>query len=357
MKDQLEKTLAELVAIPSTPDNAEACDQIIAYVEKRLIPLGLDIERSNYTTNPWLYASTQGTKTPDILLVSHLDIVHGAPEQFRMQKSDGKLLGRGVYDMKLAAACYLELFETFIEPLKSKNIGLLFTTDEEIGGNCIPGLIENGLHPGIVFIPDGGDNWNIEEKAKGFYGIELTAEGRWAHGSRPWEGDNALHRLMDAISELRDLYPSDDPMKSTLVASAIHSGNAVNQVPAHAEGKLDFRSFDEEECAAFMTHLTRITERYGLTFRAPQSGSPVVFDKEHPAARSFIKSLQEITGSTVTYKPSFGGSDARYFASHNIPSIICEPTGGGRHAPDEWLLEDDFERYFQLIHHWLLLNS
>lgn len=354
MNEQLEKTLAELVAIPSTSDNAEACNEIITYIERRLLPLGLHIERSAYTPNPWLLATTNGTKAPDILLAAHLDVVPGLPEQFTLQSDGEKLIGRGTYDMKFAAACYINLFETFSEQLRSKNIGMLFTTDEEIGGDCMPGLLEAGLRPGIVFIPDGGDNWQIEEKAKGFFGIELSTKGRWAHGSRPWEGDNAMHRLMDALSQLRQAYPSDDPMGSTLVVSAIHGGKAVNQVPDYAEGKIDFRSFDTEECSAFILRLTRLAEKYGLEFRIPQSGAPVVFNKEHPSAQSFVHALRDIIGKEVTYKPSFGGSDARYFAAYSIPSIICEPSGGGRHAPDEWILKDDLERYHNLLHHWLL---
>jgi len=358
MQQKLETTLADLVAIPSTSDNTEECEKAIDYAYQRLLPLGLHIERDTYNTkSPWLLATTQGTKTPDILLAAHLDVVPGQIEQYTLKKQDGKLVGRGVYDMKLAAACYLELFETHIEKLRTKNIGILLTTDEETGGNCMPSILEKGLRPGIVFIPDGGDDWHIEEMAKGFYGIELTAEGRWAHGSRPWEGDNALERLINAIGEIRHYYPSDDPMGSTLVVSSLHSGQAVNQVPNHAEGKLDFRSFSIEECNTFMTRLTRAAELHGVEIRIIHSGSPVAFDKHHPAAQSFLRALEQTTKKPAAYKPSFGGSDARYFAALSIPSIICEPTGGGRHADDEWLLQDDLSRYYGLIEHWLLQNS
>lgn len=353
IKTDLEITLAQLVAIPSVSNNYEECKKVIEYVTNALKPFDLFIHHSQDNANPWMIATTQNTKTPDILLAAHLDVVPAPDELFTMQHVEGKLIGRGVYDMKLAAACYLELFRRHSTALKNKNIGIMFTTDEEIGGACIPQIINDGWRPGVIFIPDGGDNWHIEERAKGMYAVEITAHGKAAHGSRPWEGDNALHNLMDALHELRQAFPVGAKSDATLMVNQIQAGQAINQLPDEASAKLDFRSFHNTDMQTLKAILERFITERGFAVNELLSGSPLAFNKNHPAVQSFLTVMQEKKG-TLAYTESYGASDARYFAPLDIPCIIVEPKGGGRHAEDEWLDAEDFARYYELIEHWIL---
>lgn len=352
MQERLETNLGQLVAIPSITANGEACHAILEHVRSEIKDLGLFITDNTNIPNPWLIATTRDTKEPDILLAAHLDVVPAEPALFTMQKEDGKLYGRGVYDMKLAAACYIEFLKTHKDTLRYLNIGILFTTDEETGGASVGTILESGWRPKVVFIPDGGDNWQLEERAKGLYGVELTATGRTAHGSRPWEGDNALHTLLEAITELRREFPSHDPKDSTLAINEMHAGTAINQIADHASAKIDFRTFSKEDMARYRAMLDKLASARNLELQVTQSGSPLLFDKTSPYVQSFLQTLQKITGKEVAYCESYGASDARYFARYNIPCIIIEPHGGGRHAPDEWLLADDLERYYHLIEEW-----
>jgi acetylornithine deacetylase/succinyl-diaminopimelate desuccinylase-like protein len=57
---------------------------------------------------------------------------------------------------------------------------------------------------------------------------------------------------------------------------------------------------------------------------------------------------------SIEYVSSYGGSDARFFAQRDIPTIIIEPHGDGRHAPDEWIEADDLEKYYRLMERWLI---
>lgn len=315
---------------------------------------GFFITSETNTPNPWLIATTQDTKEPDILLASHLDVLPGDPELFTMRRDGEKLYGRGVYDMKLATACYFEFIRNHSDKLAGLNIGFLFTTDEEIGGPCMPTILESGWRPKVVFIPDGGDNWNIEERAKGLYGVELSATGRTAHGSRPWEGENALHTLHDVITTLRQKYPHHNPDGPTLAVNELHAGTAINQIADYAVAKVDFRSFEKKEFEAYQTLLNELVATHGISLQVTQSGDPVHFDKTSPYVQKFLAVLEEERGTPVTYKPSYGGSDARFFAHYDIPCIVIEPNGGGRHAPDEWLLASDLPKYYSVIERWLL---
>ncbi len=354
MPSHLETTLAELIAIPSTSDNAAACSSIIEYVYQRLTAHGLHTALHNNETHPWLFASTKATKTPDILLVAHLDVVPGSHELYTLRQNGSKLIGRGVYDMKFAAACYLEFLDRHADMLGELNIGLLFTTDEELGGDSMVDILKSGIRPHVVFIPDGGDNWHIEQRAKGFYGVKLEAHGKTAHGSRPQEGDNAVQRILDVCQAIRAEFPFVSPEGTTLSVNAINGGQAVNQVADHATALMDVRSFDKSELTRFdrRIHELAVASRVEVLFT--QTGEPVIFDKTHPAIQTFLAAYKAVHGTEPQYQDSFGGTDARHFAVYDIPCILLEPYGGGRHAPDEWLDRASLDDYYRLLEMWLI---
>src|SRR6266496_921215 len=354
MQTGLETILSQLVSIPSVSNNSAACHEIIEFVRNDIQPLNLFVTSDTDRENPWLIATTQDTKEPDIMLVAHLDVVPAETEAFTVVNQDGKLYGRGVYDMKLAVACYLTLFKRHIDELRSLNVGLMFTTDEEVNSASVPPIFEAGWRPKLAFIPDGGDNWHVEECAKGLYGIEIIARGQTAHGSRPWEGDNALHRLMDVLTILRERFPHQHPDSSTLAVNHITGGNAINQIADYAAAKVDFRSFSKEDIRLFRGEVARLSAEHGLEVTMMQEGDPLLFDKTSPQVQGFLHALEATTGKAPEYTKSFGASDARYFAQYDIPCIVIEPYGGGRHSQGEWLLASDLERYYRLIQTWIL---
>jgi succinyl-diaminopimelate desuccinylase len=354
MQSDLEATLARLVSIPSVSNNAAACREILEYVRGEIEQHNLFITSDMDNDTPWIIATTQDMKEPDILFSSHLDVVPADASMFVMKKEGEKLLGRGVYDMKLATASYLRFIKQHSDIFPQLNIGFLFTVDEEIGGYSIPALLEQGWRPKLVFIPDGGDNWQIEELAKGLYGAELIARGKTAHGSRPWEGDNALHRILDATTELRQLFPHQHPDDATLSVTQVTGGAAINQIADYASAKVDFRSFHKEDLALFYAEITQLVEKYGLELTITQGGAPHIFNKSTDAAKRFLAVLEATTGEPAQYTRSYGGSDARHFAEYDIPCIVIEPFGGGRHSDHEWLLASDLPRYYSMIETWAL---
>lgn len=355
MQTRLETTLKELVAIPSVSGNATACKEILDYVRQKVSPLGLHITESEPdASHPWFYATTQKTKTPEILLAAHLDVVPGSAESFVLKKQNDKLVGRGVYDMKLAAACYLEFLAAHAHDLHNLNIGVLFSTDEEIGGQSMLNILSTGLRPGVVFIPDGGGDWKIEERAKGFCGVSLSATGKAAHGSRPWEGDNALHRIMDMTHTLRQEYPFKGPDEATLSITSVKGGQAVNQIADTASALLDFRTFDSATLSAFKNRLYDLANSHGVEVSITQAGDPVILNRKHPAVHAFLKIMKTQLNKEPEFIDSYGGTDARYFVPYDTPSIIMEPHGGGRHSENEWLDAHDLAAYYQLIGAWVL---
>lgn len=353
IQTNLETTLSDLVSIPSVSSDAAACHEIIAYVRDKLAPYDLHIQGDFEASNPWLLATTQDTKEPDILLAAHLDVVPA--NNYSLERKDGKLYGRGVYDMKFAVACYLQFLHLHADELADLNIGILFTTDEERDSACMPAVLATGLRPKVVFLPDGGDDWKPEQRAKGFHHIQLVSKGVAAHGSRPWEGNNALHNLIDVINQLRAKYPSDSEAVATLSVNQFDAGQALNQIPDRAWAGIDFRSFDQREIDEYKRLLAELAEKYQLTITVTNSDSPVTFDSTSPAVQPFLQALRQQLGThSIAYCDAYGATDARFFTKYNIPCIILEPHGGGRHADNEWIGARDLAEFYQLIERWIL---
>lgn len=355
IQQKLETTLAQLVSIPSVTADSSTCHEILRLVQNTLQPYGLFM-RSNFDlANPWLLATTKDTNEPDILLAAHLDVVAAPADMFIMRKHGKNFHGRGVFDMKFAAACYLELLEAHAPELSQLNIGFLFTTDEEVNSIGMADVIATGLRPKVFFVPDGGENWTIEKRAKGFYGIELVARGKSAHGSRPWEGHSALHTLLDALQPLREKYTYKDKHEATFMINSIKSGEAFNQIPDYASALVDFRCFDKEELAECRQLVAKLVKTRGLEVTVLHSGDTIEFNDKTPLVQDFMRALRrELNTDELQFCDSYGGTDARFFVPLGISCIVIQPTGGGRHSSEEWIKANDLTKFYRLIERWLL---
>src|SRR5690242_14038095 len=128
---------------------------------------------------------------------SHVDVVPARGEQFSPWRVDGKLYGRGAYDMKgalgamLAALADLARAPELIPKLKVK---LLVVPDEEAEEDSAQGkasafLADEG-HLGQFVICGEPTNLEIGVQSKGVLVCRFDVSGRSAHGATPWLGDN-----------------------------------------------------------------------------------------------------------------------------------------------------------------------
>lgn len=354
MQEQLETTLAKLIAIPSESADKDSCQEIIEFVRGSLEPLGLHITADVESQHPWLIATTQATKSPKILLVAHLDVVPATVEgQYELKIQGERLYGRGVWDMKFASAVYLDFLKANAELLPELDLGVLFTTDEEIGGyQGVAEVLRQGWRTELALIPDHNDNWRVEEMAKGVYGTKLSATGRSAHGSRPWEGDNAVQKLIPILHELQTLYPSEEQLGPTLSINMLSGGKVLNQIPEEAAAWLDFRAFAEPELEEYKTLLHRLAGERGLEVSETVTGLPHILDKSHLLVKQYKDALKS-TGIGVAYQKSFGTSDARWFAEYKIPCIVTGPHGERAHGADEWMERRALQTFYSILEHFI----
>lgn len=337
----MEKYLAQLVAMPTVSSDVAANGAALTYLHDFFESRGMHVMRYNFNGVSSLVATVaKDNKSPKVMLTCHTDVVPAPAELFQLREEAGKWFGRGVYDMKFALAAYMEIIDrlTAAGTLQQYDLGVMITSDEEVGGqNGMKRLVEVGYKPGICVLPDGGEDWNIETLAKGLSYGHLYASGKTAHGSRPWEGESAIFRLIDAIQEIRQLLNDQAFNSTTLNIGLIDGGETINQIPSKAHATVDIRYITAEDRSRIYGELLTICLRHNVTYKEEFYDPAFVTDLHHPLVQPFRESIKKITGIESSGTMSMGGSDARHLAKANIPAILTHPEGGSQHSNDEWV--------------------
>jgi len=348
--DEIYTILSRLVSIPTITGNYEANHDALDYIEAFLAKRGLHVKRLMFNGIESMVATIRKTKTPLIMLGAHLDVVSGPEELFELHEVKGKLYGRGVLDMKYAIATYLQILDELPGKLTDYDLGIVITTDEEAGGNDGMGtLVEAGYLPKVCILPDGGDDWQIQTSAKGFTGVKVVAEGKAAHGSRPWMGDNAIMKLTAALTDIQQLFAEQNAETSTCNVGLINGGKVINQIPDYAEASLDIRVISEADRTKILNAIDKICKKRGTSFSLIWSGLVCSFDLENPYIQPFKQQIERVTGIQVSGSHALGGSDARFFMPHKVPCVSFYPKGGNHHSDDEWLSKEGLYQFKDIL--------
>lgn len=349
MIDELH-TLMNFLPVSS---NQVAVGSLLDHVQTRLQQCGLEVERLEYSGYQSLYASTRGKKHSKVMLQSHVDVVPGG-EVYR-QEGDN-IYGRGCYDMLFAVASYIHLIDN-LDPATGYDISLLLTGDEELGGANGVGAALNieQYTTDVCILPDAGEGIaTLSIAAKGMLGMRLKARGLSHHGSRPWEGDAATHKLVLFLTELQEIFDTTDQNNATITISQLAAGNeALNQGPAEATAGIDIRFNDEHEYDLIRGKLTALAKRYDVETLEENLGRSFALDVDTPLVKQFIAVHEAEIGQPIEYVKAHGSSDARYFDDRDIPVIMLRPNGGNAHGDGEWLSVESWQTFHQIVERYV----
>jgi succinyl-diaminopimelate desuccinylase len=347
--DTIETVLRHLVSIPTVTDNSKANQEALTYVADYVTARGMAVAAYEFNGHRSLVATTRlDEKRPRVMLYAHIDVVAAQAPQWQLQKRDGKYYGRGVFDMKFAIAVYLVLVDELQHELSEYDFGIMIVSDEEYGGVQGTGTLVPliGYEPQVCIMPDGGEGWNIEAFAKGYFQLKVETHGVSVHGSRPWEGDNALVSLMSLLHALEDIFPTtNDTDVSTMSIGYIRGGHVVNQIPDHAEAGLDVRFTSAEEEILLLHAIETVCTQYNAHLTVMARGPAVQTDLTNPLVRTFMQTVTEVTGKKLHPYTAHGATDAGFFAEKGVPCIISSPDAGNRHGADEWIDSAGVDQY------------
>jgi succinyl-diaminopimelate desuccinylase len=354
--------LAEtLIRCRSTADRPEELMRVIDLVE-RYYKDNPQVHVKRYIRNgkPSIVVSTHDTKTPDVLLMGHLDVVPASEEMFTpVRTPEGRFVARGACDMKTEDAILMELLRDLSQTEHPPSLALMLTTDEEIGGyDGAKYLIqEEGYRPKLAMVPDGGEViheficWN-----KGIIHFRLNATGAPAHASTPWVGDNAIEKLITAIQAVLKLFPvTTDPDRwyTSVNIGTIQGGKARNAVPHEAMAEVDLRYPETEnpdELVERMKHA--LPEGVTLEVLLKERSSQTL--PTHPSVETYKELVRSHTNREPLITKSHSGHDGRFLTEWGIPVIVSRPTSGDQHTTKEWMEIASIEPYYQLCREFIL---
>lgn len=350
LRNNLIKTTKELIRFKTTRDNYHARVAIINYVAEQFQDYPVCIKKYENAKCPSIVVLPRGIKNPEIIMNGHLDVVFGDEKDFHPKVIAGKIFGRGSGDMKAACAVMIETMKYYSLQKKQPSLGLMLTTDEEVGGkNGVGFLVKNKKYkPKIVIIPDGGiDLRTIVVSQKGILHLLVRAHGESAHGARPFLGENAIDKLISIYSGIRKAIPEilKQEWKNTMNIGVINGGEATNKVPHYAEMRLDIRYINYSDKKNILDKIKKITNDFEII----SEGQPFLQAVSDKMLKQYIKIAEQVLREKIRFYKVEGASDARYFSEIGIPAIITKINCANIHANNEWVEIAEMEKLYSIL--------
>ncbi len=260
--------------------------------------------------------------------MSHIDVVNADDSLFEPVEKGGRLYGRGAIDDKYAAALSMVLLKNRIQSDRRQGLdnralplGVLITGDEEIGGYNGARSTLGKIHCDFCIALDGGRVDKIVVKEKGILRLKVVASGKTAHGARPWQGENAIERLMAdclVVKAFFDGLAEPEHWHRTMNLSVFHAGDAVNQVPDKAEATFDIRYTENDDVDDLVHRIQAAVTGEVIT----EEREPLFVSPESPY-RERLLALATETRTGIAH----GASDARFLSQFNIPGVVWGADG------------------------------
>ncbi len=357
--DYLLRTLGDLVRInsvnpvlvPSEPGEAE----IAAYVAGALRALGLEVRfHEPDPGRPTVVGRLPGRGPGRTLMFNaHADTVavDEMDEPFSAAIRDGRLYGRGAFDMKGGLAASIAAVKALADAgcPHAGEVLVAAVADEEYASLGTADLIGRYQVDGaIVTEPTALD---ICLAHKGFIWIEVTTLGRAAHGSRFDLGIDANMRMGRVLAELdaleqgvraRPPHPLVGP--PSLHAATLAGGTGLSTYAAACTLQIERRTVPGERPAEVVAEVQGILDR--LRARDPEFRAdlrvllvrdPFEVARDAPLVRCLAGAATDVLGRSPAFVGQTPWMDAALLASAGVETVVMGATGAGAHAKEEWV--------------------
>lgn len=351
LREDLVSLTCDLMKIPSIAEQPAELQAAIDYAERyaRAVP-GLFVHRGEHGGKPYLIVTLRETRTPRLMLNAHLDVVPGRPEQFVPELRDGRIYGRASQDMKGSSAVLLRLLRDLAALDERPDVGFQFVSDEEIGGEMGTGFLAAEGWTCDFFLAAEPTDLAICFAHKGVIWMEVELRGTPAHGSRPWDGVNALAALRQGMVAMEQRYPTPDEAAwvTTVVPTLIKGGEASNRLPEGVLMTLDVRHVPEETPEQIRDALAECFP--GGEVRIVRNGTPLNTNPADPLVKRLEAAVSAVTGEPAQRFREHFATDARFYSDMGIPAVCLGPVGAGLHSDEEWVDIASLEQLYSVLY-------
>ena len=296
-----------------------------------------------------------------LMLHGHIDTVAvaGMPEPFSGRIADGKVFGRGAFDMKGSVAGCMAAVKALVDSgaeLRG-DVVVAGVADEEYGSLGTRDILTRiKTDAAIVTEPTALD---VCLAHKGYLWIEVEVAGRAAHGSKFELGIDAnmkmgkfLAALGELERELRGRTPHPLVGPPSLHAALLAGGSGLSTYAARSKLTIERRTVPGETQAQAVAEIQALADRVAAGdpgFRATVRPFFARDPFEVSPAAAIVQALERAASKVRGAPPARVGDtpwmDAALCQAAGIETVVFGAAGGGAHADSEWV---EFDSVVQL---------
>lgn len=358
-RDYLTQTLTDLIGInsinPQLVPAGHGEAEIAAYIAEALRRLNLEVmthepQAGRVSVVGRLQGKGHGRS---LMFNGHIDTVgvEGMPEPFSAAIRNGKMYGRGAYDMKGSIVACMTAIKALVEAKAAFNgeVLLAAVADEEYFSLGTADLVSRYKVDGAIVTE--ATEMNLCRAHKGFVWLEVETFGRAAHGSRFDEGVDAnmmMGRFLAALDKLeKDLrarppHPLVGP--PSLHAALINGGSGLSTYAANCKLKIERRTVPGEteaqvvgELQKIIAHLIAADSTFNATANAFCTREPFEVAESTEIVRAVEKAALRVRGLSPRHIGQTFWMDSALLAAAGIETVVIGPIGAGAHADEEWV--------------------
>jgi succinyl-diaminopimelate desuccinylase len=314
--DRLAARTLELVDVPSeSRDEARLAEHVLGVLREG----GVAVRDAGDT------CVVAGPPSPRVVLAGHFDTVP-AQDNRPGRRDDDAVHGLGACDMKGALAVMVEL------ALAGVDAGFVFFGREElpVAESALTPLLarEPGLHQAELAIVMEPTANRLQAGCVGNIMATLVAHGTSGHSARPWQADNAIHRLAEGIAAIaaqpyEEHAFEDLTFTEAMSVTLVQGGIAINVIPDRAEAQINFRYAPGRSPADAEVRLREVCEPFGtltIDSNAPSGAVP------RPSA-----TLERLRAHDLGWEPKQAWTPVAEFAAAGVDAVNFGP-GDPRYA-------------------------
>jgi acetylornithine deacetylase len=358
--------LTRLVSInsvnPRLDPNSPGEGEIAGYIGGLLADLGLSVQMLEPESGRVSVVGTLrgGGEGRALMLNAHVDTVgiEGMERPFSARITNGRLYGRGAYDMKGAMAACIGAVKALVDA------GVTLAGDLVVAGVADEEYASIGTADVIRHVPVDGaivtepTQLDVCLAHKGFVWLKVCTVGRAAHGSRFDEGIDANMRMGRVLSQLEQLevqlrtgpgHPLVGP--PSLHAALLDGGSGLSTYAARAELQIERRTIPGETQAQVEHEIQEILNRLQAaddSFEATLETLIVREPFEVTPDAAIVQAVGDATRRVIGERAMIGDTpwmDSALLQAAGVETVVIGPAGAGAHSAEEWV---DLDSVFNL---------
>ncbi len=370
-RDYLLEILTDFVRInstnPSLNPNGAGEGEIVAYIADAMHKLKLEVvTHEPEPGRPSVVGTLKGTGGGrSLMLNGHVDTVavDEMLDPFSAAVRNGKMYGRGAYDMKCGLAACMTAVKALVDAGASLtgNVLIAAVADEEYASLGTTEVIKHHQVDGAIVTES--TELDICIAHRGYIHIEVETIGRAAHGSRFEEGVDANMRMGVFLAELdklekdlrtRNGHPLVGP--PSLHAGVLKGGTGPSTYAASCKLVVERRTIPGEtesqvvgEIRSIIDRLTAADSTFSATLKILLARNAFEVSPE----RDVVKVLQQSAYEVLGRQPELVGQpywmDTALLSNAGIETVAMGPIGAGAHSKEEWVDLDSVVKMAEVL--------